>query len=84
MFDDHWQYIAGWPSGYGLDRVEGYIRARARMQDVTVVAAPTHQPINALLYGLSGDPHIQVRSMSLTRSPRVSPSVGGEKRWCSR
>jgi len=77
--DDHWQYIAGWPSGYGLDRVERHIRARARIQDVTVVAAPTHQPINALLYGLAGNPHIHVRPLPLTRGPRVSPSAGGRK-----
>jgi 4-amino-4-deoxy-L-arabinose transferase-like glycosyltransferase len=73
--DDRWQYIAGWPSGYGLDGLESYIRRQAKTQDVVVVADPSHQPSSALLYGLADNAHIQVRLAPLTRSLRSAPGM---------
>jgi hypothetical protein len=73
--DDRWQYIAGWPSGYGLVGLESYIRRQAKTKDVVVVADPSHQPSSALLYGLADNAHIQVRPAPLTRSPRSAPGM---------
>jgi 4-amino-4-deoxy-L-arabinose transferase-like glycosyltransferase len=73
--EDRWQYIAGWPSGYGLDGLESYIRRQAKTKHVVVVAAPAHQPSNALLYGLADNAHIQVRPTPLTQSLRSEPGM---------
>jgi hypothetical protein len=72
---DRWQYIAGWPSGYGLDGIESYIRRLARTKDVVVVADRSHQPNSALLYGLADNAHIQVRPTPWTPSRRSAPGV---------
>jgi hypothetical protein len=74
--DDRWQYIAGWPSGYGLDGLESYIRRQAKTKDVVVVADPTHQPSSALLYGLADNAHIQVRPAPLTQGLRSEAGMG--------
>ena len=73
--DDRWQYITGWPSGYGLEGLESYIRRQAKTKDIVVVAAPSHQPSSALLYGLSDNAHIQVRPTPLTQSLRSEPGM---------
>jgi hypothetical protein len=71
--DDRWQYIAGWPSGYGLDGLESYIRRLAKTKGVVVVADRSHQPSSALLYGLADTAQIQVRPAPLTQSLRSEP-----------
>jgi hypothetical protein len=73
--DDRWQYIAGWPSGYGLDGLESYIRRLSKTKDIVIVADPSHQPSSALLYGLSDNAHIQVRPTPLTQSLRSEPGM---------
>jgi hypothetical protein len=74
--DDRWQYIAGWPSGYGLDGLESYIRRLSKTKDIVIVADPSHQPSSALLYGLSDNAHIQVRPTPLTQSLHPEPGIG--------
>jgi hypothetical protein len=73
--DDRWQYIAGWPSGYGLDGIESYIRRLAKSRDVVVVADRSHQPSSALLYSLADNAHIRVRPAPLTQSRRSEPGM---------
>jgi hypothetical protein len=73
--DDRWQYIAGWPSGYGLDGLESYIRRQAKTKDIVVVADPSHQPSSALLYGLADNAHIRVRPAPLTQGRRSEPDM---------
>jgi hypothetical protein len=77
--DDRWQYIAGWPSGYGLDGLEAYIRRQSKTKDIVVVADPSHQPSSALLYGLSDNAHVQVRPIPLTQSRRAEPDIVTER-----
>ena len=77
--DDRWQYIAGWPSGYGLDGLESYIRRLAKTKGVVVVADPAHQPSSALLYGLADNAHIQVRPAPLTQNRRSAPGMAASK-----
>jgi hypothetical protein len=75
--DDRWQYVAGWPAGFGLDAIEAYIRSRARTRHVVVIATPAHQPINALLFSFAGDPRIDVEPAVLTdRRPLAAPRGG--------
>jgi hypothetical protein len=73
--DDRWQYIAGWPSGYGLDGLESYIRRLSKTKDIVIVADPSHQPSSALLYGLADNAHIQVRPTPLTQILRSEPCM---------
>jgi 4-amino-4-deoxy-L-arabinose transferase-like glycosyltransferase len=77
--DDRWQYVAGWPAGFGLDAIEAYIQGQARFTHVVVLAAPAHQPINALLYGFSADPHVDVQPVTLTDRTPVRASAGKAK-----
>jgi hypothetical protein len=77
--DDRWQYIAGWPSGYGLDGLESYIRRLAKTTDVVVVADRSHQPSSALLYGLADNAHIEVRPVPLTQGRRSEPGIAARK-----
>lgn len=65
--EDHWQYVTGWPAGYGLPEVNAHLRAESRSRPLRVVSdtywAPLSIGLEVYLRGadigrteVSGDP----------------------------
>lgn len=58
---DQWQYLDGYPSGYGIDRVVNYLKNQAAMRRITVFTTMNWgNPDDAVLLYLRGVPDAQV------------------------
>ncbi len=66
---DRWQYVDGWPSGYALDRVAAYLRARAARGPVMVYSSIYNPPGDALAVLLWRDPRFTLANVDFATLP---------------
>jgi hypothetical protein len=57
---DRWQYVTGWPSGYGLDEVSARLRAESAAREIVVVRTAHWVPLSVGL------------DVSLRDAPRIA------------
>ncbi len=66
---DRFQYVTGWPSGYMLTPMVGFLRGRARRGPITVVSEQSNPPLDMLRIALVRDTSITLVEASVD-SPR--------------
>jgi hypothetical protein len=70
---DRWQYIEGWPSGYGIPQAVGWLQNRASQEDLSVITDPNDTiPLDGVLIYLHDDPRVRAYGEDLSEPVRAN------------
>ena len=73
---DRWQYVQGWPAGYGIPEAVLWLRDRATQEDLAVITDPRASiPLDGLRMYLHDSPQITIRGANLAE-PLPAPPLG--------
>jgi len=71
---DRWQYVQGWPSGYGIPEAVLWLRDRATQEDLAVITDPQASiPLDGLRMYLHDSPKITIRGANLAEPLPATP-----------
>ena len=62
---DRWQYVQGWPSGYGFPETVAWLKRAARRGPVVVACSFVNPPGDALHEELDGDRNVTIMLLNL-------------------